>query len=295
MDLEREGIEPRSFDLVTMIDLIGGIPVGDPEKWLLKSEEILKDEGYLVVDESHGLNKITSYFKGIFPKNKLLAEGKRFGASRYDFPAVNRFYRVKKESRKNFSEDEIVDLLLEEIRKDFKKDKYRNVIADASLLEWFREGLAKEVQGEKHHYWEAALNNLGFRYVILQKDITERIVERVVQAARDLRVMAEARLKETVMLEESPKDQSYIDELAEEVMREFGWNISEEKVTPDFKEPLDHLELLKQKEIVQVSDKRSEPSSQPTASAERRATKNMQNKPNYKQRATRDERGETRI
>ncbi|MFA4982387.1 MAG: hypothetical protein WC592_07990 [Candidatus Omnitrophota bacterium] len=51
LDLEAQGLEAGSFDLVTLIDL-GCNPVGDPAQWFTKTKELLKSQGYIVTDET---------------------------------------------------------------------------------------------------------------------------------------------------------------------------------------------------------------------------------------------------
>jgi len=98
LELIKNGLTPHSFDLITFIDLIGGMPKGNPEDWLLKAREILRPEGYLVVDESPGADTITKYFSVIFPRYDRLAGGAYFEGS-YNGPgSQNRFYKVENSS-----------------------------------------------------------------------------------------------------------------------------------------------------------------------------------------------------
>ncbi len=51
LDLEAHGLEAGGFDLVTLIDL-GCNPVGNPVQWFTKARELLKPQGYIVIDET---------------------------------------------------------------------------------------------------------------------------------------------------------------------------------------------------------------------------------------------------
>jgi SAM-dependent methyltransferase/WD40 repeat protein len=52
LDLKAHGLEAGSFDLVALIDLAKD-PRGKPTAWYLKVKELLKPEGYVIVDESN--------------------------------------------------------------------------------------------------------------------------------------------------------------------------------------------------------------------------------------------------
>ncbi|NQT32510.1 MAG: HEAT repeat domain-containing protein, partial [Candidatus Omnitrophica bacterium] len=92
LDIEKSDIKPHSYDLITFIDLIGGFPNGDPRKWLLKAQELLKPEGYLLVDEDH--SDIIKHFPEIFPNHELVADGMIFFGEYNGNDGKNRLYRV---------------------------------------------------------------------------------------------------------------------------------------------------------------------------------------------------------
>ncbi|MBI4167468.1 MAG: class I SAM-dependent methyltransferase [Candidatus Aenigmarchaeota archaeon] len=53
LDIDRHGLLRNSYDLVTFFDLLGfSDAVGNPRTWLPKAQELMKPEGYLVIDES---------------------------------------------------------------------------------------------------------------------------------------------------------------------------------------------------------------------------------------------------
>ena len=73
--LEEKGIDPHSFDLVTFMDLAGGVQVGEPKKWLEKARELIRDEGYVVIDarrEHYMSDTIREHLDEVFPVNRLL-------------------------------------------------------------------------------------------------------------------------------------------------------------------------------------------------------------------------------
>jgi hypothetical protein len=101
LDLTEHGLNPHSFDLVTFIDMIGGIPKGNPSNWLSKARELLKQEGYLVIDERDGWLAISKHF----PQYEVLSEGRYFMGDYEGIHSQNRFYRVKNSNAKLVDED----------------------------------------------------------------------------------------------------------------------------------------------------------------------------------------------
>lgn len=99
LDLAANGLDPASFDLVTLIDLVGGCPQGSPRQWLLKARELLKPESsYILIDEhENSADDIIRHFTDVLPQHELLAGGKYFKGSYDGEFSKNRLYRVSKE------------------------------------------------------------------------------------------------------------------------------------------------------------------------------------------------------
>ncbi|MFC1570195.1 GNAT family N-acetyltransferase [Candidatus Omnitrophota bacterium] len=97
LDLKEVGLEAHSFDAITFIDLAGGPTTkGSPVEWLEKASELLKPEGYIVIDEDvDSVDPMTSYFKSVFPEHEVLAGGKYFWGAYSGYASRNRLYRVK--------------------------------------------------------------------------------------------------------------------------------------------------------------------------------------------------------
>ncbi|MFH1457948.1 MAG: metallophosphoesterase [Candidatus Omnitrophota bacterium] len=51
LDIKKHRLEKGSFDLITLIDLVGRYVRGEPRHWLLKAKELLKPKAYLIIDE----------------------------------------------------------------------------------------------------------------------------------------------------------------------------------------------------------------------------------------------------
>ncbi|MFA7652574.1 MAG: GNAT family N-acetyltransferase, partial [Candidatus Omnitrophota bacterium] len=98
LDIKVNNLEPESFDLITFVDLIGGIPQGNPGDWLLKAKVLLKPEGYLVIDEDkarEGLSSLIDYFSDIFPEYEQLAGGAYLKGAWNGERSKNRFLKIK--------------------------------------------------------------------------------------------------------------------------------------------------------------------------------------------------------
>ncbi|MDD5662034.1 MAG: 50S ribosomal protein L11 methyltransferase [Candidatus Omnitrophica bacterium] len=98
LDIKANNLEPESFDLVTFVDLIGGIPQGNPRDWLLKAKVLLKPEGYLVIDEDkarEGQSSLIDYFSDIFPEYEQLAGGAYLKGAWNGERSKNRFLKIK--------------------------------------------------------------------------------------------------------------------------------------------------------------------------------------------------------
>jgi hypothetical protein len=93
LDLVEHGVTAHSFDLVTFIDMIGPEPKGDPSKWLLKAKELLKQQGYLIIDERD--NWMIDALHERFPQHEMLSEGRYLMGEYEGSYSQNRFYRVK--------------------------------------------------------------------------------------------------------------------------------------------------------------------------------------------------------
>ena len=90
-------IQENSYDLITFMDLVGGIPIGEPEQWLLTARKFLKEKGYILIDETcEARNTMHRYFHKVFPLSKPVANGRLFRGD-YNSYAVNRFYSVENE------------------------------------------------------------------------------------------------------------------------------------------------------------------------------------------------------
>ena len=95
LSLPENNLEPGTFDLITLVELVGGRPVGSPKAWLLKARELLKPEAYLVVDDtSGGTDRITTHFSEVFPEHEVIKTGFN-GVPRYStLRSNNTLYRV---------------------------------------------------------------------------------------------------------------------------------------------------------------------------------------------------------
>ncbi|MFH0940471.1 MAG: response regulator [Candidatus Omnitrophota bacterium] len=51
LDIKKHRLEKGSFDLITLIDLVGRYVRGEPRQWLLKAKKLLKPKAYLIIDE----------------------------------------------------------------------------------------------------------------------------------------------------------------------------------------------------------------------------------------------------
>lgn len=100
LNLTEYGLNPHSFDLVTFIDMIGVVPKGNPSTWLSKARELLKQEGYLVIDERDGWMAISEHF----PQYEVLSEGRYFMGDYEGIHSQNRFYRVRNSNAKLLDE-----------------------------------------------------------------------------------------------------------------------------------------------------------------------------------------------
>ena len=100
-DLEEKGLDPKTFDLVTMIDLAGGIQKGRPRKWLEKAKELLKPEGYLVADmtkEFYMDESIKDSLEDVFPVVNRLTH-KKFKGTYEDETSKNMLFYVRSDAQ----------------------------------------------------------------------------------------------------------------------------------------------------------------------------------------------------
>ncbi len=89
-------IKPYSFDLITMIDLAGGGLKGDPLQWFEISKEILKPNGFILMDEDKdNRDAVFAAFNKIFPNNFLVSNTIIQGMYS-SHSSTNRLYRVSK-------------------------------------------------------------------------------------------------------------------------------------------------------------------------------------------------------
>ena len=99
MDLAEHGLDEHSYDLVTMVDLIGPEPAGSPRQWLTRCKSLLKPErGLLIIDERRnrtpGSESLVIHFSDIFPFHRSLSDGRYYrGWWDRDHPN-NRLYEV---------------------------------------------------------------------------------------------------------------------------------------------------------------------------------------------------------
>jgi GNAT superfamily N-acetyltransferase len=109
LDLAKEGIEAGSFDLVTFIDIIGPSPQGEPEQWFHKAKEMLKPEGYILLDEN-GSHNVSETFRDTFPSFEQVAPELNFQGE-YNGPAsFNSLYLVGKDQIAISAEDRSSDI-----------------------------------------------------------------------------------------------------------------------------------------------------------------------------------------
>ncbi|MFA4842292.1 MAG: nucleoside monophosphate kinase, partial [Candidatus Omnitrophota bacterium] len=96
LDLKGYGLEPNSFDLISLVDLASLPLQGEPRQWLLKTKELLDpNEGYIIIDEDNRTeNAMIRYFADIFP-NRGLLEGGTYFSGTYNALPINRFYIVE--------------------------------------------------------------------------------------------------------------------------------------------------------------------------------------------------------
>ncbi|MCP4653579.1 MAG: hypothetical protein GY858_09410 [Candidatus Omnitrophica bacterium] len=92
LDIDDNGLTRGSYDLVTFIDLVGGDPTGKPKQWLLKAKELLKPDGYVVIDiDPRGKDTIVRHFDDVFPEARLVSRG--IGGT-YNSLATNWFLQI---------------------------------------------------------------------------------------------------------------------------------------------------------------------------------------------------------
>lgn len=95
IDLKKNALTAHSFDLVTLVDLVAPPLEGNPRDWLLKSKELLKPCGYILIDENHGVkDNILNHMGEVFPKRERLPIRFR-GSPFYDVPpSRNYLYKI---------------------------------------------------------------------------------------------------------------------------------------------------------------------------------------------------------
>jgi len=75
LDPNKYQLKPHCFDLVTMIDLVGGVtgPIGGTSSWLRQCQELLRPRGYIIADrlERKGDTFSNNLYK-IFPQAEVL-------------------------------------------------------------------------------------------------------------------------------------------------------------------------------------------------------------------------------
>ena len=114
LNLEKEGLEAHSFDAITFVDLAGGRTTqGRPIDWMEEASELLKPEGYLVIDEdAESKDPMKRHFEVVFPGHEVLSGGRHFWGGYGRGASRNRLYRVKNNvSEETFRRDEIETLI----------------------------------------------------------------------------------------------------------------------------------------------------------------------------------------
>lgn len=101
VDLEKEDLEQERYDLITLVDLLGGIPVGEPKEWMARAKELLKPNGLILLDETGPLSSnLKLHFEKTFPNHELV-DGPFEGSRLYNpRDSKNMLYRINKSEEK---------------------------------------------------------------------------------------------------------------------------------------------------------------------------------------------------
>ena len=97
LDIAGEGLQPGTYDLVTLVDLRGGIIKGDPDQWYAKVQSLLKPRAFVLAAEGKGRQSPVPEFSRAFPNHQVLAGGQIPGKGIFEgtFGDVNRLYQVE--------------------------------------------------------------------------------------------------------------------------------------------------------------------------------------------------------
>ncbi|MBF0384853.1 MAG: hypothetical protein HQL27_03180 [Candidatus Omnitrophica bacterium] len=82
-------------DLITLADLVGGVPNGNPLEWLENALRLLKPDGLILIDESPtGRDTILKHFKAVFPEARPVSEFISGSAGYNGDHEINRIWQV---------------------------------------------------------------------------------------------------------------------------------------------------------------------------------------------------------